>query len=77
MNRSHARLQIRCRRGMRELELLLQHYLFNHYSHAPAREKRQFENLLELPDPELYQSLLQEHDSLNPVASLVEKRANR
>lgn len=53
-----ARLRWRCRRGMRELDVVLQGYLENCYSQAPAAEQRAFEALLELQDPQLLAYLL-------------------
>lgn len=51
---SLARLRWRCRRGMRELDVLLERYLERRYSHAPDAEQRAFEALLELQDPQLF-----------------------
>ena len=48
-----ARLQWRCRRGMKELDLLLEAYLRHRYPYAPGAEQRAFERLLEQPDPDL------------------------
>ena len=48
-----ARLRWRCRRGRRELDLLLQRYLNEHYEQAGAAEQACFEALLECSDPEL------------------------
>ncbi len=52
-----ARLAWRCRRGTRELDLLLAGYLMRHYANAPAVHQEAFRRLLELPDPQL-QALL-------------------
>jgi antitoxin CptB len=46
-----ARLRWRCRRGMRELDVLLSRYLETAYLHADTGHRRAFESLLELPDP--------------------------
>ncbi len=43
---------------MRELDQLLVAYLDNHYDDASAADKRAFEALLALPDPELVGYLL-------------------
>lgn len=48
-----SRLDWRCRRGTKELDVLLQRYLQRHYSQAPAQEQRAFETLLDLQDPQL------------------------
>ena len=47
-------LRWRCRRGMRELDVLLERYLEERYPCAPSIEQQAFEALLELPDPELH-----------------------
>jgi antitoxin CptB len=48
------RLGWRCRRGMRELDVVLQRYLEARYSDAPVTEQAAFEALLELQDPQLF-----------------------
>jgi len=47
------RLVWRCRRGMKELDLVLMHYLRGRWPAAAADEREQFERILELPDPTL------------------------
>jgi antitoxin CptB len=53
-----ARVRWRCRRGMKELDVLLERYLATTWPAASTEEKRLFEQLLELPDPELASYLL-------------------
>jgi antitoxin CptB len=48
----------RCRRGMKELDLLLEGYLRQHWPTASIDEKTQFEAFLELPDPTIAAYLL-------------------
>ena len=48
-----ARLKWRCRRGMRELDLIMGGYLDRHYGDASAADRAAFCALLELPDPDL------------------------
>ena len=48
-----AKLRWRCRRGRRELDLLLERYLSGRYEQAGAAERAGFEALLERSDPEL------------------------
>lgn len=48
----------RCRRGGLELDLLLKHYLDNHYATASATQQAQFVALLELEDDRLLPALL-------------------
>lgn len=47
------RLRWRCRRGMKELDVLLQRYLQHDWPDAAAAERATFLRLLDLPDPEL------------------------
>jgi antitoxin CptB len=48
----------RCRRGMKELDVLLERYLRTAWPASSAEQKALFEQLLELPDPELAAYLL-------------------
>jgi antitoxin CptB len=52
------RILWRCRRGMKELDLLLEHFAREHYPHAPQAHRRAFERLLDLPDPRIVELLL-------------------
>ena len=45
------KLRWRCRRGMKELDLLTLGYLERHYPTVPAEEQQAFAALLELQDP--------------------------
>ncbi len=49
-----ARLRWRCRRGMRELDVLLERYLDRAWAAASSSERAAFDRLVELPDPELF-----------------------
>ena len=51
-------LRWRCRRGMKELDLLLERFLQSGYDHAPPERQRAFEHLLTLPDPLIAELLL-------------------
>ena len=53
-----SRLRWLCRRGMKELDLVLTRYLENHYPNACDNEQAGFRRLLELQDPELYKLIL-------------------
>jgi antitoxin CptB len=48
-----ARLRWHCRRGLRELDVLLERFLQERWPAATAEERAGFAALLELPDPEL------------------------
>jgi antitoxin CptB len=52
-DREMSRLRWRCRRGMRELDMLLLNYLDNSYPDAAATEQRAFRRLLTTPDPDI------------------------
>jgi antitoxin CptB len=52
------RLEWRCRRGMKELDLLLVRYLKGRHAQAPAPEQLAFEQFLALPDPEIARYLV-------------------
>lgn len=45
------RLAWRCRRGMKELDLVLTRYLRDRWPQADAAERAQFEALLDMADP--------------------------
>jgi antitoxin CptB len=62
------RLRWRCRRGMRELDVLLERYLLERWPAASAERRAAFRALLELPDPELAALCLGR--SVTPVAAL-------
>jgi len=48
----------RCRRGMKELDLLLERFACGPLAVAPAAVRAEFEALLTLPDPQLVAYLL-------------------
>ena len=48
----------RCRRGMKELDLVLMRYLRMHWSSAGPQERGTFERILDLPDPILAACLM-------------------
>lgn len=57
-----ARLRWRCRRGMLELDLLLQGFLDNGYVELDEAQQNIFNRLLELPDQTLSEYLLGMHE---------------
>jgi antitoxin CptB len=52
------RLRWRCRRGMKEIDLLLVAWLEQGYRAASSAQQRAFREFLELPDPEIAGYLL-------------------
>ena len=58
-NSSHrARLYWQCRRGMLELDLVLQAFLDHQYDKATVDERRAFETLLNYPDALLFEYVM-------------------
>lgn len=53
MQGEEGRLAWRCRRGMKELDLVLTRYLRERWPSASGEERHLFERILDLPDPEL------------------------
>lgn len=51
MTEQIGKLRWRCRRGMKELDLLTLGYLERHYPSASAEEQQAFAEILELQDP--------------------------
>ncbi|MDX1442452.1 MAG: succinate dehydrogenase assembly factor 2 [Gammaproteobacteria bacterium] len=49
-----ARLKWLCRRGMKELDVLLEHYLEHDYPSADEDERAAFREILNLDDPVLW-----------------------
>jgi antitoxin CptB len=52
------RLRWQCRRGMREMDMLLERWLDQHYSHATSAQQAAFTRVLQLEDDQLWQHLL-------------------
>jgi antitoxin CptB len=48
------RLRWRCRRGLKELDVLLTRYVDERFAAAPAAERQAFEALLDAQDPVIY-----------------------
>jgi len=53
-----SRLRWLCRRGMRELDVIMTGYLETRYADASESERESFRALLEMPDPDLFALLL-------------------
>ncbi len=53
-----SRLRWLCRRGMKELDVVLSGYLEQNYATASPEDQALFRRLLEMPDPDLYGMLL-------------------
>lgn len=58
MDAQYNKLHWRCRRGMKELDLLTLGYLERYYRDAPAEDQEAFARLLDLQDPQLMSYML-------------------
>lgn len=54
MQAKMARIRWRCRRGMLELDAILQPFFDQHFLRLTSNQKEDFERLLEFSDPQLY-----------------------
>lgn len=61
-----SRLRWLCRRGMKELDVVLNRYLDYGYQAASDADQAQFRALLEMPDPDLYNLLLRRDATSDP-----------
>jgi antitoxin CptB len=70
------RARWRCRRGLLELDILLERFMNEHYATLEEDELRQFETLLDLPDNDLWDMIMQKQQakdlSLQPVLRLLQ-----
>lgn len=74
MSKTDKQLRWRCRRGNREMELILMGYLEHGYQHAPAAEQTAFQRLLELPEDQLQHCLLGRQTEIDTeLAALVQQ----
>jgi antitoxin CptB len=68
------RLRWRCRRGMKELDVLLTRYVEEHYAGASPAAQRAFLELLEAPDPVIYAYCLgQARPPTSIMSSVIER----
>ena len=73
MPTQEGRLRWRCRRGMKELDILLTRYLDERYGAAPAAEQDAFQRLLEIQDPVIYAYCLGQEPAPAHLAVLIER----
>lgn len=59
-----------CRRGMKELDVMLGRYLDERWPVAPADERSAFEGMLEMQDPDLW-NLLSTGGSTNELIARI------
>jgi antitoxin CptB len=65
------RLRWRCRRGMKELDILLTRYLDERYCTAATEEREAFRYLLEMQDPLIYAYCLGQEPPPEHLAVLI------
>lgn len=64
----------RCRRGMKELDVLLERFLERGYANLDERERDMFARLLDQKDPDLLAWLTGQEQPVNPaLAALIER----
>ncbi len=70
------RARWRCRRGLLELDIVLQRFMDEHYARLSETELRQFEMLLDLSDNDLWEMIAlrkeTENRNLQPVLHLLQ-----
>jgi antitoxin CptB len=71
------RARWRCRRGMLELDIVLQRFIDNNYEQLSTQQLKQFEQLLDLPDHDLWDLITGRQatsdESLSTVLNLLQK----
>jgi len=68
------KLRWRCRRGMKELDVLLTRYVDEEYAGAPVAQREAFRALLEAPDPVIFAYCLgQERPPTDLLSLLIER----
>lgn len=75
--REISRLRWQCRRGVKELDLLLEAYLNERFAQASAQEQLAFADLLALPDPVLLGYILGREQPPNEEQGRVIARLRR
>ena len=74
MSAELSRLRWRCRRGMRELDVLLLAFVDHSFESLSDPDKERFAALLSLPDPDLYGYLVRRHEPDDPeLARLLDR----
>lgn len=68
-----SRLKMRSRRGLKELDVVFQHYLERHYPVADAIEIQHLDELLSLQDPLIWDMLLDAVPVPDQYATLIAK----
>ena len=67
------RLRWRCRRGMKELDVLLTRYMDERFGSAPREEQAAFRRLLEAQDPVIYAYCLGHKQPPQDLSALIKR----
>jgi len=71
-----ARIRWRCRRGMLELDIILQRFMDTHYAQLDTQQQEFFEVLLTYPDHDLWNMIIRNIDApdekLRPLLKLLQ-----
>jgi len=73
MAADEGKLRWRCRRGMKELDILLTRYVDERYRAASPEEQQAFQSLLETQDPVIYAYCLGQERPPEHLAALIER----
>ena len=65
------RLRWRCRRGQKELDIVMNRYLEQVYTDAEPSQKAAFEELLLVEDPTIIDLLMERIDAQNPEQQIL------
>ena len=71
---SRSKLLWHCRRGVKELDVVLTRYLESSYDDSTEADKQTFEDLLEYQDPDILRFILnQERPEDEKIARIIDK----
>ena len=62
-----SKLRWHCRRGVKELDVVLSRYLDNHYLNATAKHQQAFRELLQIEDPVLMSLVIDDTQTDNEL----------
>lgn len=68
----HDRIRWRCRRGLLELDLVLQRFLEHRFNRLDAEQRQRFDELLDEPDNDLLDLALGRRESAPRYRAVVE-----
>lgn len=72
--RDHNRVRWLCRRGMKELDIVMNRYLENIYGALSEQDQQHFKDFLELEDPDIYSWMMGRSNPENEHYSAIIKQ---